>query len=154
MSNDNNINAFDAIFDRQLEELAELPAFTPPPTGTYNLTCTVTYKTINSKPAVEASFKVLDCIEQADAAEAPAKPGQEFSNAFILLKDDKTRNDFAEGMMREFLGYFTEHCGTSNIKELVDGRIKDVQITAVVKRKQDKKDAERYNVTVKDVVIA
>ena len=149
-----DLNQFDALFDRQLEELAELPSYVPPPTGTYNLRLSVAFKEINRKPAVEVSAVVLDTVELADATEQRVKNGSEFSYAFILLDKEGKPNETAEGFMREFLAYFTTYAGTTNVKTLVSGAIKDVECTAFVKRKQDKNDADRWNVTIKDIVIA
>jgi hypothetical protein len=149
-----DLSTFDAIFDKQLEELSELPSYVPPPTGTYNLRISVGFKDINKKPAVEVRAVVLDTIELADETEQRVKPGSEFNYAFILLDKDGKPNETAEGFMREFLSYFTAFAGTTNVKELVNGAIKDVDCTAVVKRKQDKKDEDRWNVNIKDIVIA
>lgn len=154
MSNNTpDMSAFDAVFDRQLEDLAELPSYTPPPTGSYNLAISVGMKVVNKKPAVEASFKVRDIVEVADAAEAEqVKPGQEFSILFILRKDDGSANEFAEGKMREFLGELAPHFNTNNIKDLVGGMVKEWEATATVKRKVNRKDADRFDVDVKDIV--
>jgi hypothetical protein len=149
-----DLNAFDALFDKELTELAELPSYVPPPTGTYNLRISVGFKEINKKPAVEVRATVLDTIELADETEQRVKPGSEFNYAFILLDKDGKPNETAEGFMREFLAYFTDYAQTTNLKELVSGAIKDVDCTAFVKRKQDNKDADRWNVNVKDIVIA
>lgn len=155
MSNSSaSIDSFDSIFDRQLDELAELPSYTPPPTGTYNLRISAGYKSIGNKPAVEVKAVVLNTIELADATETPVKDGSEFNYAFILVTKDGKRNETAEGFMREFLSYFLKYAGTSDVKQLVSGAIKDVDCTAVVRRKQDRNDEDRWNVTIKDIVIA
>ena len=149
-----DLSQFDDVFDKQIEDLKELPSFVPPPTGTYNLAISVGFKAINDKPAVEVRAIVRELVEQEDETETPAKPGDEFNYAFILVTKEGKRNETAEGFMREFLSYFTEFAGTSNVKELIDGRIKDVECTAFVKRKVNKQDSDRWDVNIKDVVIA
>ena len=156
MATQANIAAFAHLFNKDITELNELASFQPPVTGVYNMTVTVAFKEINQKPAVEASFKIKDTV-QAEAPEGKqkaAKPGDEFSIAFILLTKEGQPNETAEGKMREFLEYFVAYAGTTNVEELVTGKIKDVEITATVKTKVDPKDEDRYRVDVKDIVIA
>lgn len=151
-----NIAAFANLFNKDISELNELSSFQPPPTGVYNMTTSVSFKLINDAPAVEANFRITDVVEAEEPVGKmkPAKSGDEFSIAFILIKKDKTPNDVAEGKMREFLEYFTGYAGTTNVEELVTGKIKDVAITATVKTKQDKDDEDRFRVDVKDITIA
>lgn len=152
---DASLAAFDAMFDRDLTELAELSVFAPPPSGIYLLECSVKFKpTSAKKPAVEASFKIVNCLQQADASEPPAKEGQEFSTSFVLVTKDNTRNEVGEGSMRAFLEPFAAHLGTTNIKQLVDGRIDKMAITATVLRRPQKDDPDRYNVRIKDINIS
>jgi hypothetical protein len=147
--------AFDALFDRDLAELAELSAWEIPPTGVYAMECTIKFKpTAAKKPAVEAAFKVLHCVQQADPNEKPAKEGQEFSTSFVLLTKDNQRNEMGEGAMRALLEPFGTHLGTSNIKQLVDGRIDKMQVIATVVRRPQKDDPDRFNVRIKDLTIA
>ena len=146
--------AFDALFDRDLAELAELAAWEVPPTGTYALEISVKFKpTKDKKPAVEAAFKVLGCVQQADPSDKPAKEGQEFSTMFTLLTKDNQRNEFGEGQMRALLEPFGAHLGTNNIKQLVDGRIDKMAVVANIVRRPQKDDPERFNFRVKDIVI-
>lgn len=149
-----DLSAFANLFDRQLSDLAELPAYTPPPTGAYSLLVSVKPKIINEKPAVEASFKVLACLEQADAAEVPAKDGQEFSVLYTLLDKTGKPNEFGEGKLREFLMPFAAQLGDNNMMTLVSGKIDNMTINAIVKRKVDKNDADRFNVDIKDITFA
>lgn len=149
-----DLSAFANLFDRQLDDLAELPSYTPPPTGAYTLLVSVKPKIVNDKPAVEANFKVMGCLEQEDPGEKPATDGQEFSILFTLLNKEGKPNEFGEGKLREFLAPFSDHFGDRNMLSLVNGKIADMTINAIVKRKVDKNDADRYNVDVKDITIA
>lgn len=149
-----DLSAFANLFDRQLDDLAELPSYTPPPTGAYTLLVSVKPKIVNDKPAVEANFKVMGCLEQEDPSEKPATDGQEFSILFTLLNKEGKPNEFGEGKLREFLAPFSDHFGDRNMLSLVNGKIADMTINAIVKRKVDKNDADRYNVDVKDITIA
>lgn len=151
-----NIAAFSALFAKDITELSELASFQPPPTGVYNMDVSVDFKVINKKPSVEARFKIKDTVDatEPEGKLKVAKPGDEFSIAFILVKSDGSPNDVAEGKMREFLEYFIEYAQTTNVEELVTGKIKDVAITATVKTKADKDDDDRFRVDVKDIVIA
>lgn len=149
---DAGLAAFDALFDRDLSELSELSTYAPPPTGIYLMECSVKFKpTAAKKPAVEASFKILSCLQQGDATEVPAKEGQEFSTSFVLVTKDNQKNEIGEGSMRAFLEPFAKQLGTSNIKHLVDGRIDKMAITATVLRRPQKDDPERFNVRIKDI---
>ena len=62
----------DELFAMSLDDLADLPSFETPPAGAYILDVSCDVKTINDKPAVEASFIVVENSAQWRDGSAPA----------------------------------------------------------------------------------
>jgi hypothetical protein len=50
------------LLDKEIDDLAELPAFEVPPVGNYKLAVCFSEKNVNDKECLEASFKVLETL--------------------------------------------------------------------------------------------
>lgn len=138
----------DSLFSASLDDIADLPSFETPPKGAYILTVSTDVKEINKKPAVEASYTVVETVELENADEKPAVAGTKFSSAFIL------GNAVSEGKLKQFLAPFAAHFGTNNVGELIRDHIKDVTISAVMKHRVDKDDREKIYPDVRNVTVA
>lgn len=145
------------LFDSDLEDIADLPAFEVPPPGTYILEVTTDTKEINDKPAVEAKFKVIETTELKIQDEshgkyrAPVKDGTEFNIAFIL------GNEVAEGRLKQFLVPFAEFFsekGKGSTGRLIRDHIKATRIAAQITNRQDKEDPERFYASIKNIIVA
>lgn len=142
------------LFAADLDDIADLSSFETPASGAYVLKVTTSVKEINDKDAVEAAFEIIDTVELKYPDEedkryvAPSKPGTQFSTAFIL------GSSTAEGYLKKFLAPFGEHFGTTKVGELVRDKIKDVVISAIVTRRADKDDPDRFYASVKNITIA
>lgn len=142
-----SIQSIDQLLSASLDDLDDLPSFSVPPTGSYILGVSMEQKEINSKPAIEASFVVVETVELADKEETPAKAGDKFSMLFTL-------NEIGIGKLKEFCVPFAEHFGEKSIGTLVKETIKNVQVAATVKQRKDKTDPEKVYASVKILSIA
>jgi hypothetical protein len=132
MSNQNaNFDAA-SILDSNIEDLKELPGFEVPTPGIYNLLATAALKEINNATCVEMSVVVISCEEQDDPTATPTVPGTKSSMLFDLSRD------FAVSDMKKIMKPFSEHFGVTNLRELVEETITDVQIIAKVGRRAGK----------------
>lgn len=151
MSNEKAAAQFDnldELFAADLDDIADLPSFETPPKGAYIGTVSLSIKEINKKPAIEASYTVVETVELEDSADTPVIPGTLFSSAFML------GNPISEGKLKEFLAPFAAHFGTKKVGELVRDHIKDVQISFVLKHRKDKDDKEKVYADVRNITIA
>lgn len=138
----------DALFSASLDDIADLPSFETPPKGAYIGTVTTDVKEINKKPAIEASFVIVECVELKNAEDKAPIAGSKFSTAFML------GNSISEGKLKEFLAPFGAHFGTNNVGELVRDRIKEVTVAFTMKHRKDKDDAEKFYPDVQNITIA
>jgi hypothetical protein len=84
--------------------------------------------------------------------EKQAAVGQKFTQIFSPFKKDGTVNDFGLGYLKEACAPFSGHFGTGSLGETI-AQINKVSVAASLQRSQDKKDAERFNFRLRDVVV-
>lgn len=158
MSNDNlDFENIDALLGASMDDLDDLPPQGVPPSGHYNLTMTTSIEDFEKdgeiRKMIVASYVVDAINELKDETEADeVAVGQQFRETFFLLKKDGTKNVFGIGTLKERLKPLAERFGTSNIGDLIN-QTKQVAITATIKRKASKKDADQYNMQMKDMVL-
>lgn len=137
-----------SLLSKSIDDIDDLPGFQVPVNGMYTLKLTTAVKVVNDKDCVEASFVVVECLEQNDPAEEATKPDTRFSMLFQL------GNEVAEGKMKELLIPIAEHFGERNMLTLVTETCKDVVIAAKVTRRYDKTDSEKIYANVTNVSVA
>lgn len=145
------------LFDADIEDIADLPAFETPPPGAYLLGVVMTTKEINDKPAVVADITVVETVELKNTDEdhkhyrAPVKDGTKFSIAFIL------GNAVTEGRLKQFVAPFAEHFGIKgkgSMGILVRDTIQNVTIAATITNRADKNDPDILYAGIKNIQVA
>ena len=145
----------DSLLAASMDDLDDLPPVGVPPSGHYNLTVTFEIKEVgdDKKQIPVAQFTVDAINELADSDEASeVAVGQTFAEFFYLTKNNGEKNTFGIGKLKQRLTPFAERFGTTNIGELIQS-VKQVAITAEVKRKPNRKDEDRPNMDMKNVVL-
>lgn len=137
-----------ALLDMSIDDIDDLPGFECPVNGVYTLKFSTSVKVVNDKDAVEASFEVIECNEQNNAADEPTKPGTKFSCLYFL------DNEISQGKMKELLLPVAKHFDERNILKLITDTCKDLIVVAKVRRRADKNDKERFYPDVSGIVIA
>lgn len=136
------------MLDKDLDDIEELAGFEVPVNGMYTLKFKMELKVVNDKDAAEAKLEVIECLEQNDSEETSTKPGTMFSVLFFV------DNGIAMSNLRKFLTPFAEHFSEGNVLKLcVDHLKEEVVISAKVKRKADRKDADKFYADVTDIVV-
>ena len=147
---------FDALMDASMDDINDLPPVGVPPTGHYNLVVSaerVDPTEAGKNPYVRFSYEVEAVNEVKDPAEeSEAAAGMKFSEIFSPFKKDGSVNDYGVGFLKEACAPFRAHFGTSTTGETI-AAIDKVSVAATLIRKKDKKDADRWNFSLKDVVI-
>ena len=157
MSQENNalFANLDALLDASMDDLDDLPPVGVPPSGHYNLTVTFGLKEIGEeKKEVICAEYVVDAVNELKNEDEASEvaPGQSFMEFFHITKRDGTPNTYGIGKLKESLKPYVERAGTSNIRELIN-TVNQWAITASLKRKQNPKNEDMFNMQLKDVIL-
>lgn len=147
---------FDSLLNSSMDDLDDLPPVGVPPTGHYTLVVTaerVTPTEVGKNEYIKFSYEVEAVNEVKNPEEeSQAAAGMKFSQIFSPFKKDGTVNDFGVGFLKEAIAPFAAHFGTRGIGEALQA-INKVSVAASLIRKVDRKDPERFNFSLKDVVV-
>lgn len=149
-----SITDLDSLMESSMDDIDDLPPVGVPPTGHYNL-CVSAERVVpeSGNEYIRFSYEVEAVNEVKDESEiGQAAVGMKFSQIFSPMKKDGTRNDFGIGFLKEAVAPFSAHFGTSKMGDTI-GAINKVSVAASLSRRVDKKDADRFNFSLKDVVI-
>ncbi len=150
------IRDLDALMDASMDDIDDLPPVGVPPTGHYNLCITaerITPEDAGKNEYIKFSYEVESVNEVKDPAEQDqAATGMKFSQMFSPFKKDGTINDFGLGFLKEACAPFAAHFGTAKMGDTI-AAINKVSVCATLTRKKDRKDPDRFNFSLKDVVI-
>lgn len=135
-----------SLLDATLDDLDDLPSFTPFPPGAHKVTATFEEKNINGKEAIELNFTMLETLELADPQDEPPKAGDTSNTMFML------DNEFGRGNLKKCAMPFGEALGLSTIRDIVEG-VKDVECLIVTSIRQDKNDADKKYLSVKEIQV-
>jgi len=125
------------LMTMNLDQLADLPGFEPPPNGAYTLKLKVANKKINSKDAVEFAYSVIACQEQTDPSLPPAEPGKRFSESFML------DNEIGVGKFKLAAAPIMQHFGITSFPEFFAKTATEIEVFGVVKGRKYEKDGEQ-----------
>ena len=147
---------FDSLLNSSMDDLDDLPPVGVPPTGHYTLVVSaerVTPAEAGKNEYIKFSYEVEAINEVKNPEEeAQAAAGMKFSQIFSPFKKDGTVNDYGVGFLKEAIAPFAAHFGTRGIGESLQA-INKVTVAASLVRKVDKRDPERFNFSLKDVVV-
>lgn len=149
------MSSFDDLMDMSMDDIEDLPPIGCPPSGHYNLLVTASREGgkdgnseyIKFKYTVEAINELRDNLEASQAA-----VGQNFTEMFSPLKKDGTANDWGMKYLKQAMAPFAAHFGGQNFAEVL-ASINNVSIAASLTRTRDKKDPDRFNFRLADVII-
>lgn len=145
----------DALMDASMDDIDDLPPVGVPPTGHYNLIVSASREENKDKTGeyIKFTYEVEAVNEVKDPAEeSQAAVGQKFSQMFSPIKKDGTPNEFGIGFLKEAVAPFSAHFGTGKMGETI-AQISKVSVAASLVRRADKKDPDRFNFNLKDVVV-
>lgn len=138
---DLNIND---LLDATLDDLEDLPEFKPFQPGIHRVLASLEFKEVNSKQAVELSFKLMETMELADASMEPQKEGSEASILFML------DNEFGRGNMKKLLKPFGESLGTGVIRDVIESTT-NTECLIVTGYRKNKDDPSSPFMQVKEI---
>jgi len=149
-----NIDASLDLLDLDLDGIEDLPGFSVPYPGEYNLKLTLAMKEVNGKAAVEADYEVIDCIQKNNDADPDTPAGERFSSLYFLVGEPDAVK-VSLGRLKQLLAGVAESLGEGNLKILVrDHFATGRPVTATVNRRADKEDKDRIYPVVKNLELA
>jgi len=140
-------SSVDDLLDSTLDDLEDLPTFSPFPAGAHRVAATASFKEINGKTCVDLSFKAMETLELANTSDTPVKAGDESSTLFML------DNEFGRGNMKKCLTPIGEALGTASIRETIE-QCKDVECVILTSIRVDKNDKDKKYLNVKELQVA
>ena len=145
----------DALMDASMDDIDDLPPVGVPPTGHYGLIVSATREVseTSGNEYIKFSYEVERVNEVKDPGEhSQAAVGQKFTQIFSPFKKDGTVNEFGLGYLKEACAPFAAHFGTTTMGGSI-AVIEKISVAATLVRRQDKKDKERFNFNLRDVVV-
>lgn len=145
----------DALMDASMDDIDDLPPVGVPPTGHYGLIVSATREVseTSGNEYIKFSYEVESVNEVKDPEEqSQAAVGQKFTQIFSPFKKDGTVNEFGLGYLKEACAPFAAHFGTTTMGGSI-AAIEKISVAATLVRRQDKKDKERFNFNLRDVVV-
>lgn len=137
-----------SLLDKSIDDIEDLPGFEVPPEGTYTLKMTCAIKEVNNKASIETSFEVIEALELNNLEEQDkVKAGTKFSVLSFI------ENEIAMAKFKEMVAPISASTGEKNVGKLVSEVIKDVVISATVKHRKNKEDADKPYADVKNIVV-
>jgi hypothetical protein len=127
------LDNIESLLNVNLSDLAALPDLKVPPLGRYKLAVTTKTSSDDAQhPALSIWYEVLECLEQVNADDIPAKVGDTFSVQYTI------DNKWGLGKLQKGLQVYSMYFNQENIGEIVS-LIEGIQINGTVKRREDKK---------------
>ena len=143
----NALDAMDNLLDATLDDLEDLPEFTPFKPGAHKVTASFDVKEINDKQAVELAFTLVETLELSDPQQEKDAPGHTSSTMFLL------ENEYGRGNLKKCAAPFGVALGFSTIREIVEG-VKDVECLILTTVRKDKNDPDKVYLNVKEIQVA
>lgn len=146
----------DALMNASMDDIEDLPPMGVPPTGHYNLA--VTAERVDPTEAGKNSYIKFNYVVTAvnevknEAEASQVAVGMKFTEMFSPLKKDGTANETGISFLKARVEPFSNHFGLTTMGESI-AAINQVDIAATLVRRADKSDPERFNFSLKDVII-
>lgn len=140
-------NELDNLLDATLDDLADLPTFTPFPCGAHRVLAT--FKRNDEMKAVILDLTMIETIEYANPQDGETSPTKEgdTSNAMYQLG-----NKWGAGNFKKAAKNFVEHVGESGLSAIVDG-VENVECMVLTGLRKDKNDPEKFYLDIKEITV-
>jgi hypothetical protein len=145
----------DSLMNASMDDIDDLPPVGVPPTGHYSLQVTATREASESSGNEYIRFSyIVEAVNEVKnpEEEKQAAAGQKFSQIFSPFKKDGSVNEFGIGFLKQAVAPFSAHFGTSSLGDTI-AQIDKITVAASLVRRQNKKEADRFDFSLQDVVV-
>lgn len=144
------MSELDNILDATLDDLEDLPTFTPYQAGVYRVLATMEAEAISAKMkkvCIELGFEMLEVIESSDA-NLPIPKEKDTANTLFMMD-----NEFGQGNFKLIATPIGAQFGVTSARDIIE---QCTQLECVIRcgpPKQDKKDKEKFYLNVKELQV-
>ncbi len=135
----------DSLLDVTLDDLADLPSFTPYAPGVHRVKASFEAKEINDKAAIELSFVMIENEELVNPEDKAPVAGDTSNTMFML------DNEYGQGNFKKCALPFAEALNLSTMREVSE--LKDIECMIVTGVRAAKNDATTLYLVVKEIAI-
>lgn len=137
------------LLDMELDDLEDLPEFKPFPNGAYVVSSSFNTKEMDDHgECPELTMTCIQVIELEDPSAEPPAVGDTSSCLFMM------DNEFGRGKFKAVAAAFAPLTGQEKPKSRdVIQATKDIQCTAILSVRADRKDKDRFYQNIKEIVI-
>ena len=136
----------DSLLDSTLDDLEDLPSFSPYPVGVHQALATFELKEIGGKNAIELSFKYIEALALGNEQDEAPKAGDEASCLFFL------DNKWGLGEFKKCAAPFAAALNLSSNRDILEG-VTDVECAIVTTLQANKKDPDSPYMKVKEITV-
>jgi hypothetical protein len=141
----------DDLLDGTLDDIDDLPEFKPYAPGANRVLASWSIEQIEGHGSCpKLSFKALENIEYAnpqDATDNPVNEGDEASSLFML------DNEFGAGKFKKVMAMMQEGTGMAGSNRELIAEMQGVECILISSVKQDKTDADRQFMEIKQISV-
>jgi len=145
----------DALMNASMDDIDDLPPVGVPPTGHYTLVVSASREASETSGNEYIKFSyVVEAVNEVKnpEEEKQAAAGQKFSQIFSPFKKDGSVNEYGIGFLKEACAPFAQHFGTKALGDTI-AQIDKISVAASLLRKQNKKEPDRFDFSLRDVVV-
>lgn len=138
-----------SLLDKSIDDIEDLPGFEVPPQGVYTFKMNCAVKSVNDKAAIEVTYEVMEALELNDSTldVSGVKPGTKFSTLYFI------QQEIAMGKFKELVAPIAAYSGENNVAKLVTEVIKDLIVSATLKHRKNKDDADKPYADVSKITV-
>jgi hypothetical protein len=140
------MSELDNLLDATLDDLKDLPSFTPYAAGAHKVLASFAMDKVNGKDVIKLNFVYLELVELEDPEAEVPKEG-DTSNVMFMLD-----NEFGLGNFKKCAAPFAEALGLTSLRDIVEG-VKDVEVLIVSNQRVNKKDPSQVYMNVKEIQV-
>jgi len=145
MSENTQVNLSD-LLSASIDDLADMPEFAVLPNGVHRVRIKFETKEVNKHPCVELKMVVIETIELSETTDAAPAAGTEAGCLYMM------DNDLGQGQFKEIIKPLAVHLNEGNIGKVIE-LAKDMEVTVVTKKRQNKDKTQTYN-SVTNLMVA
>lgn len=141
---------YDELMAAGLDDVEDIPDFEVPPIGSYLFEFTLARKVINDADSIEATFKVVETLQLANADDKPAVNGTQFSILYRM------GNKWGVGSFKKLAKPFFAHFGFANYGEFMEAAKAPITIGANLQHRKGKKGTDREGevyAKIRDIIV-
>lgn len=131
-------DSINSLLDTTLDDLEDLPEFSPFPPGLHTVTISFSEKKIGTHPAVEIKMTAVETLELNNQDDKPLTKGATSSVAYML------DNEFGRGAFKKVAKSLQVSFPSARTIQEIMKEAEGAECKVITKLRKDKKDADKF----------